>query len=99
MYVYSKECVCWKNFQGVLEILLADSETSTTNTNYSSVVKDLTLDLDLRRIKPARPAPTSRRRLCVIVTGRGYPKPGYQFLAQWARKLKKVQAKKTCEIK
>ena len=62
--------VCWKNFQGVLEILLADSETSTTNTNYSSVVKDLTLDLDLRRIKPARPAPTSRRRLCVLVTDR-----------------------------
>ena len=72
--------VCWKNFQGVLEILLADSETSTTNTNYSSVVKDLTLDLDLRRIKPARPAPTSRRRLCVLMTGRGYPKPGFRVL-------------------
>lgn len=55
-------CV-WKNFQGVFKILLADSETfdSTTNTITTlvvhSIVKDLTLDLDVRRIKPARPAP------------------------------------------
>ena len=84
MSVYNM-CV-WKNFQGVFKILLADSETfdSTTNTITTlvvhSIVKDLTLDLDVRRIKPARPAPTSRRRLCVLMTGRGYPKPGFRVL-------------------